>query len=76
MVTDSVERIDVHGIFHNMVKESGGNLSQSIHSRLISRNSNAKITEAPIRINMLDSKNSFVPFSNYVDEAHKETTVR
>ena len=75
-LSGSVERIDIHGIFHNMVQENDGKLTRSIHDRLVSRSANGNINSTSIKLIPLDPDNLFVPFSNYVDGSHQETSVR
>ena len=75
----SGNRINVHDMFHTIV--NGKDVSRSISMQLLSRSTDEPITlrqllSEPIELTGMDKQNSFVPFSNSVDEQTKETTVR
>ena len=71
---DPNKRLNIHGLFHTI---SNGNLSRSdIRMQLLERSADEPITSGTIKLTGLDKENTFVPFSNYVDEENKETTVR
>ena len=68
------KRLDMHGLFRTL---SNGKLSPSdINRQLLGRTADEPITSGTITLTELDKVNTFVPFSHYVDEKNKETTVR
>ena len=70
------EGIDIHEVFHDILKSPTGNTSRSIAMQLISRSDDGPLENASIQLANLDKLNKFVPTSSSKDVTDDDITVR
>ena len=72
----SVKRVDVHKVFHDILKKAPGKTSRSITKQLISRSDDGSLETSNIQLANMDKLNKFVPTSSFRDDSDGDITVR
>ena len=73
---DDADRIDVHDMFHDILKSAPGKTARSITEQLISRSDDGALETSSIQLKNMDKLNKFVPTSSFKDDSDGDVTVR
>ena len=72
----SAKHIDVHKVFHDILKTSPDKTARSITMQLISRSDDGPTETSSIQLAGMDTHNKFVPTSSSADPSDGDITVR